>query len=208
MTLPIMLLFVGFAFIILFGGLSLLRREGLSLRFAMEALLITGLASGLAALTGLYIHPVFFLLFLYLVTFRVRILVDLGTYFARRKDFSQAERFYRLAERLWPDRTGSLILQVNRGTTLLQSGKLDEAVDVFKTILDQKSSGYLGRKYEAATYFNLGVAYLRKGLEGQATVAFNTVIDTLPVSEYARRASQALDRQRHKDNSGSTDKNL
>jgi tetratricopeptide (TPR) repeat protein len=203
-TLPVLLLLVGFAYIVLFGGLSLLRREGLSLRFALEAVVFTGLVSGLAALTGISIHPVFFLLGLYLVTMRVRLLVDIGTLFARRGRFSQAEQVYQLAAHLWPDLTGSLILQVNRATALLQSGKLDEAIGIFKETLDQKSSGFLGRKYEAAAYYNLGVAYLRKGMDGQATVAFNSAIDTLPASEYARSAARALEKQRRKNNPEST----
>jgi tetratricopeptide (TPR) repeat protein len=203
-TLPILLLLVGFAYIVIFGGLSLLRREGLSLRFALEALVITGLVTGFVVLTGTYVHPVLFLLVLYLVTMRIRLLVDGGTLFARRGNFLQAERVYQLAAHLWPDQTGSLILQANRGTALLQSGKLDDAIAMFNETLAQKSSGFLGRKYEAATEYNLGVAYLRKGMDAQATVAFNTAIDTLPASEYARRAARALEKQQHKDNPSST----
>jgi len=203
-TLPVLLLLVGFAYIVLFGGLSLLRREGLSLRFALEAVVFTGLVSGLTALTGLSIHPVFFLLGLYLITMRVRLLVDIGTLFARRGRFSQAERVYQLAARLWPDLSGSLVLKVNRATALLQSGKLDQAIAVFKETLDQKDSGFLGRKYEAAAHYNLGVAYLRKGQDAPATVAFNSAIDTLPASEYARRAARALEKQQHKSDKEST----
>jgi outer membrane protein assembly factor BamD (BamD/ComL family) len=42
------------------------------------------------------------------------------------------------------------------------------------------------------------VAYRRKGLDAQATAEFNAVLDTWPVSEYARRAKAALEQGRHK----------
>ena len=76
MSNAVLLLLVGCAYVVLVGGLSLLRREGLSLRLAVEAALIILLAIGLVVVTGLVIHPVLFLLFLYVVTMRVRILVD------------------------------------------------------------------------------------------------------------------------------------
>jgi tetratricopeptide (TPR) repeat protein len=203
-SLPVLLLLVGFAYIILFGGLALLRREGLSLRFAIEALVITGLVSGLAALTSLSVHPVFFLLLLYLITMRVRLLVDVGTFLARRGRFSQAERVYQLATRLRPDQTGSLVIQVNRGTALLQSGKPDEAIAVLNGVLEKSGQGYLGVKYEVATHYNLAVAYLRKNKEAQAIIEFNAVLDTWPASEYARHAAQALEQLRHKNNPETT----
>jgi len=199
MTLPVLLLFVGFAYIILFGGISLLRREGLSLRFAIEGVVFTGLVSGLAALTSFSVHPVFFLLFLYLITMRVRLLVDIGTIFAKRGRFSQAERIYQLAVRLWPDQTGSLVLQVNRGTALLQSGKLDEAIVMLNGVLEKSGQGFLGVKYESAAHYNLAVAYLRQKHDAQAVREFNAVLDTWPASEYAHRAVAALEKQRHKD---------
>lgn len=199
MTFLSILVIVGLAYIVIFGGMALLRREGLSLRFAAESIILTILA---AALTwaGVGVHPVVFLFILYLITMRVRLLVELATIYAKRGSFGTSERLFALALRLWPDQTSRLIVKVNHGTALLQQGKLEDALAMFKDVLDQKSSGFLGRKYEAAAHYNLGVAYLRKNMEGQATVAFNTAIDTLPASEYARRAAQALEQRRHKGN--------
>ena len=198
MSLPLMILLVAFAYIVLVGGLSLLRREGLSVRFAVEALVITFLAVGLVVLTGFYIHPVFFLLFLYLITMRVRLLVDIGTAFAKRGRFSQAERVYEFAAHLWPDQASLLVLQVNRGTALLQAGKLDEAIAMFDGVLLKSGQGYLGIKYESAAHYNLGVAYLRQNKEALAVREFNLVLETWPVSEYARYAATALERHRKK----------
>ncbi len=199
MSIPLIILFVGLAYVLLVGGLGLFRREGLSMRFAIEAVCITGLISLLAALTGFPINPVLFLILLYLLTMRVRILVDLANIFARQGKSSPAGRLYELAWRLWPDATGVLIMKVNQATLFLQENKLDESIAMFSDVLQQADQGYLGVKYEAATHFNLGVAYQRKNLPGKATAEFNAVIDTWPASLYAHRAQEALDRQRSKD---------
>lgn len=196
MSLPIILLFEGFSFIVLFGVISLLKREGLSSRFAVEGGIFTLVVSGLTALTGIQTHPVLFLILIYLLTIRVRILVDAGNIFAKRGQFEQADRLYHLAAKLWPDATNDLIIQVNQGTSLLQQKKLDEAIAIFTTVLQQAEQGYLGVKYEAATHYNLGVAYLRKNMDARASIAFNAAIDTWPASEYARRAEVALDKHR------------
>lgn len=197
---PLILLLVGFSYIVLFGAISLLKREGLSKRFAFEALIITLIVGGLTALAGVQTHPVLFLILLYLLTMRVRLLVDLGNIFARRGQFELADKLYKLADRLWPDATNRLILKVNQGTSFLQQKKLDEAITIFNDILEQAEQGYLGVKYEAATHYNLGVAYLRKHMDARAAIAFNAVIDTWPVSEFARRAEVALEKHRRKNN--------
>jgi len=200
MSSPILLLLEGFSFVVLFGVVSLLKREGLSRRFAVEGGIFTILLSGLSALTSIQTHPVLFLVLIYLLTMRVRVLVDLGNVFARRAQFELADKLYDLAARLWPDTTNRLILEVNQGTSLLQQQKLDEAIAIFNGVLEQAGHGYLGVKYEAATYYNLGVAYLRKNKDASASIAFNAVIDTWPASMYAHRAEVALEKHRRKSN--------
>jgi tetratricopeptide (TPR) repeat protein len=195
-NIPVLLLLIGFAYVLVVNGLSWFRREGMSRRLALEAIIFTGLVSGLAALTGFSLHPVIFLLALYLITMRVRLLVDVGTAFARSGRLSQAESVYQFAMHLWPDETGKLIILVNQGTLLLQRGHLDEAISTFHSVLEKSNQGYLGVKYESAAHYNLGVVYLRKNLEAQAAVEFNAVLDTWPASEYARRASSALENRR------------
>jgi tetratricopeptide (TPR) repeat protein len=204
MSLSIILLIEGFSYIVLFGAVSLLKREGLSSRFCFESVVIKMIFSGLTFLTGIQTHPVLFLVLIYLLTMRVRILVDLGTIFAKRAQFEQAEKLYNLASSLWPDATNGLILKVNQATSLLQQKKLDEAISIYNDVLKQAEQGYLGVKYEAATHYNLGVAYLRKNMDARASIAFNTVIDTWPVSEYARRAQIALEKHRRKKHSTTT----
>jgi len=198
MSLPITIMLVGFAYVIFFGVYSWLRREGLSLRFAREAVVFTLFVSGLIAFAGIPVQPVTFLVLLYFITIRVRLLVDLGNIFAKRGNFKLAGQTYQLANTLWPDEAGRLIIQVNQGTALLQQKKVDEAIALLKSVIKQAENGYLGVKYEAAAHYNLGVAYQRKNLDAQATVAFNAVLDTWPTSKYARHASAALERRRKK----------
>ena len=199
MNLPMFLLLEGLLFVVTFGALSLFRREGLSIQFAVEAVVITLIASGLTAFTPLDVSPILLLIVIYLVTMRVRLLVDLGTFFAQRGQFTQADRIYTLALRLWPDHAGRLIVEVNQGTACLQRNALDQAISIFKSVLEKAGQGYLGVKYESAAHYNLGVAYRRKNMEAQAIAEFNAVLDTWPASVYARHAQMALEQSRHKD---------
>ena len=198
MSLPFLILLIGLLYALLVGGLSLFRREGISMRFALESAAITVLASGLVAVSGISINPVVFLIILYLLTMRVRILIDLANVFAKQGQNALAERLYGFAARLWPDATGILVLKVNQATLLLQKNKLDESIALFTDVLKQAGQGYLGVKYEAAAHYNLGVAYLRNDMEARAAVEFNAVIDTWPMSIYAKRAEEALEKRRRK----------
>jgi len=197
---------IGLLYIVVFGGMALLRREGLSVRFAVESVCITAIFVILVVLTPVQIHPTVFLLLLYVVTLRVRLIVDLANYFARRGKYAQAERIYSFASHLWPDQTSRLILMVNQATLLLQENKLNESITLFTDVLSLENHGSLGVKYEAAAHFNLGIAYLRQNNGSKATIEFNSTIDTWPASLYAQRAQQALERQHHKDNSPAEDK--
>jgi tetratricopeptide (TPR) repeat protein len=206
MSLPFMIGLIGLLYILVFGVMALLRREGLSIRFAIESVCVTAIAEILVVLTPIQIHPVLFLILLYLITLRVRILVDLANIFARRDRFVQAERIYNLASHLWPDQTGDLIIKVNHATLLLQKNQIDESIAMFTNVLNQSNKGYFGVKYEAAAHFNLGVAYLRNNNNSRATIEFNAVLDTWPASEYARRAASALERHRSKNAPPSVEK--
>lgn len=203
MSLPFLLLLVGFLYALLVSGLALFRREGLSTSFILESAVITLILSGLAAISGYPVNPVLFLIVLYLLTMRVRLLVDVGTVFARSGRLSLAERLYQFATGLWPDETGKLVILVNQGTAFVQQGRLDEAIAAFHSVLEKSNQGYLGIKYESAAHYNLGVAYLRKNLDARAAVEFNAVLDTWPASEYARRAESALEQRRRKNSSTS-----
>jgi tetratricopeptide (TPR) repeat protein len=198
MSLHIMIGLIGLLYILVFSGLALFRREGLSIRFAVESVCVTAITVVLVWLTPIQIHPVLFILVLYFISLRVRIMVDLANIFARRGNYVQAESIYNLASHLWPDQTSDLIIKVNHAILLLQKNQLNESISMFKEILSQANQGYLGVKYEAAAHFNLGVVYLRNNNNSMATVEFNSVLDTWPASLYAHRAQEALERQRTK----------
>jgi tetratricopeptide (TPR) repeat protein len=205
MSLYLMIGLIGLLYIVVFGGLGLFRREGLSIRFAVESVCVTVIAVILVVLLRIQVHPVLFLIVLYLITLRIRILVDLANYFAKRGNNVRAESIYNLAYHLWPDQTNDLIIKVNHATLLLQKNQLNEAISMFTEVLSQADHGYLGVKYEAAAHFNLGVAYQRNNNNSMATMEFNSTIDTWPVSLYAQRAQQALDHQRHKERTPADD---
>jgi TolA-binding protein len=198
MSLHLMIGLIGLLYILVFGLMAVLRREGLSIRFAVESVCVTAIAVILMVLTPIQIHPVWFLLLLYLITLRVRILVDLANVFARRGNYVHAEKIYNFASHLWPDQSSDLIIKVNHAIMLLLKNQIDESISMFTQVLAQVDKGYLGVKYEAAAHFNLGVAYLRKENCSMATVEFNAVLDTWPASLYSRRAQEALERQRGK----------
>ncbi|MCX6026594.1 MAG: tetratricopeptide repeat protein [Chloroflexi bacterium] len=198
MSLPVMLLLEGLAYAVVFSGLSLVRQEKLSLRLAIETLLITLAVSGGTALSGYPTHPVLFLFGVYLVTMRVRLLVDVGNAFARRGRYPQAEALYGLAARLGPDPVGAIVLDLNRAAMLLQRGKTDEAIAALTGMLEKSKEGHVGPRHEAAVHYNLGAAYRRTGKEAQAIREFNAAVDAWPVSPYARRAEEALDQNRRK----------
>lgn len=198
MSLYLMIGLIGLSYIVVFGAMSFFKREGLSARFAVEALILTGIAVILVALTPIQIHPVIFLLLLYIITMRVRILVDLANTLANRGNTQRAEKIYDLAARMWPDQTNAFIVKVNHAILLVHKNQLDEAIASFTEVLSQASKGSLGVKYEAAAHYNLGVAYLRKESPYLAATQFKAVLDTWPVSVYATLAQKALDRLHNK----------
>jgi tetratricopeptide (TPR) repeat protein len=186
----LLILLVGLLYILGFGGLSLLRRQGLSLRFAIEGLIITG-AGALLTYFALPLPPLVVLVVLYLVTMRVRLLVDLGNWFASRRQHGQALAVYRAGSYLWPDLAGRQILLINRGVAELGMREPETAYRTLSEALAGEEVR-LGAKYLSAGYYNLGLACRRTGREQEAVRRFNEAIDALPHSLYAYAAQQAL----------------
>lgn len=188
LILPLISLF----FVLVFGGLSLLRREGLSNQFALEVLILTGLVLLLSWGLRVIINPIFFLILVYLVSMRARLLVDAANPLSVRGKHQIAESLFRLALRLRPDAVARSIVLINYGVTHQRQGKFKEAIEVLEEVLSAKPSGTLGPKYEAACRYNLGLAYLRAGEERKAVREFNEVIDLMPGSLHAVGARTAL----------------
>lgn len=197
----ILFLIVGLSYVAIFGGLSYLRREGLSMQFAFESLLLTGFIIAIMWYSRTSLNPAVFLFALYLITMRVRLCVEMGTYYAKRKDFQQADRFYTLASRLMPDASAKLVINLNQAISKLQRGDIQSAINELTDVLSSENREHLGAKYESAAHYNLGLAYLRSGMDAQGIVEFNRAIESFPTSEYARQAARAIEiRQRPKNN--------
>ncbi len=192
------LILTSFLFILVFGALSLLRREGLSVQFALEAVGLTVLLVGGSWLAGAPLNPVFLVVILYLVTMRSRLIVDVANLLARQRRYDLAFQLYRLGLAWWPDVTSRLIVLANRGAAELHKGEVDTAIQTLEGVLASEARSRLGLKYEAACYYNLGYAYEQKGDEVRSTARYHQAIELLPGSIYARAAQAALKRRRKK----------
>jgi tetratricopeptide (TPR) repeat protein len=195
----LLILLVSLLYLLGFGALSFMRRQGLSTRFAIEGLIVA-IIGALLALPPVSIHPAIFLGILYLVTMRVRLMVDLGNWFASRGRHGQALDLYQFALRLGPDDVSRQIVFINRGVTELRMQEPEAAYLTLKKALTDKELRP-GAKYLAAGHYNLGLACRRTGREAEAIRHFNIAIDTLPTSIYAHGARQALKRK-HRDEEG------
>ncbi len=186
-----LILLTGLIYIVGFGGLMVLRRQGLSARFALEGLALTALATVLTYAWPA-ISPLLFLAVLYLVTMRVRLLVDVGNLFGNRGDYSRALALLGLALRLGPDEAGRRIVLINRGVVELRM-KTPEAA---RRTLEEALAGEqvrLGALYLAAGFYNLGLAYRRTGNNNEAVRYLRRAIEIFPGSPYARAAARALE---------------
>lgn len=192
MTPVLILLGVGLCYVAIFGGLAWLRREGLSLQFALEGVGIT-LAFALLAWIGVFPpHPVLLLVILYLLTMRVRLLVDLARMLRNAIPPARLLGFYEVALRLWPDASGYVIAQIDRGATLLRAGRPQEAADALESALARRPTRRFNPRYDVACHYNLGLAYQRLGKRDRAIVHFNQVIESLPGTVYAHLAQRAM----------------
>lgn len=191
----LLILLLSLVFILVFGGLPVLRREGLSLQLAVEVLVLTGLGIGASMLIGFRLDPILFFIFLYLIVMRCRLLVDLGNLLSTRGRHQLALSVYRLAMRLEPDFPVRLTALISYGAVLVRVGALEEAIRILEAVLE-KGKERLQLKHESACHYNLGVAYMRLGRESRAVREFNEAIDVWPLSPYAQGARAALQRRR------------
>lgn len=186
----VLILLIGLLYLLGFGALSFMRRQRLSARFAIAGLILTGTGAALTYVS-VPVNPILFLVILYLVTMRVRLLVDLGNWFTSRKQHERALALFRLALRLGSDAVSRQIVLINRGVTQLRMQEPEAAyLTLEEALADEKVRS--GARYLAAGYYNLGLACRRTGREAEAIRRFNEAIDALPNSIYAHGARQAL----------------
>jgi len=191
---PWLIVLEGLLFILVFGGLALIRKEPLSVRFAVEGLVFTGLVMGLYGLTGFLLDPVLFLVLLYLLVMRSRILIDLGNFLAKRGKLDSARRLYTWAGHVGVEDSSKYVAQINLGACLVRERQLDEAIDILRPVVQEAEKSKLGPKYEAAARYNLGFALMRSGKTAEAVHHLNEVLELLPGSVYATGARAELNR--------------
>jgi len=202
MNLYFMILVVGLIYIVGFGALSLVRREGLSAQFALEVCAITALFELWLFLTGTYINPVIFLALIYVLSMRVRILVDIGSMLSNRGRQRDAIRVMQFALRLFPDKPSRLVAMVNMGIVQLRRKNPASAQELFEIVLKDAEGGGLGIKYEAACRYNLGLALQRQGKDAEAVSQFSEVTIIYPTSIYGQAAEKALEKRRSRQQAG------
>ncbi len=188
---------IGLLYIIVFSSLSLLRREGLSLQFALEVLGITALIEIITLLIGTVINPIFFLLFIYLFSMRARLLVDLANLLSARGRQRDAISVLQLALRLFPDLTARLIVLVNMGIIQLRRKNPESTQSLLESVLEEARDGGLSMKSEAACHYNLGLALQRQGKKAEAIRQFKKAIDAFSTSVYGKAAKKALQQQQN-----------
>ena len=175
-----------------FAAMSVLRREGFSPAFVVQSLAITAVFSAVNLLAGSRLHPVAFVLALYLLTMRVRILLDLGSLLASRGRGSDAGRVYELALALLPSPAEQSIAAINMGVCRLLAGDASSAAGLLSAALRDAERRRVGVRYRSAGHYNLGIACIKQGKKTEAAAELQRVLDLWPVSEYARRAEASL----------------
>lgn len=198
----LLLLLIACLFVLVFGGLGYLRREGLSVQFALEAMGLTVILIGGSRLLGTPINPFLFLILLYTITMRSRLVVDLANLLARRENYDQAFRLYDLGLAWWPDAASRLIVLTNKGAAQLHNGQVNVAIATLESVLDVEKRPRLGRKYEAACRYNLGYAYEQNEEDTKAVAQYQETIELAPGSLYAKAAEAALKRRKKKLSNG------
>jgi tetratricopeptide (TPR) repeat protein len=198
----LLLLLIACLFALVFGALSFLRREGLSVQFAVEVAVLTVVLVGGSYLIGTPMSPFLFLILLYLVTMRSRLTVDLANILTKRKNYGLAFRLYDLALAWWPDDASRLIVLTNKGAAELYSGHVEEAIHTLERVLEIEERPRLGLKYEAACRYNLAYAYEKNGQDAKAVEQYNETIDLFPGSVYGQAAQAALKRRKEKRGDG------
>jgi len=193
----LLILLIGLLYIVLFGGLSLLRREGLSLQFAFEVVGVSVVIEAVALVLGVPVNPLLYLVIVYLVSMRVRLLVDLANALSNAGRQRNAINLLQVAMRLYPDKSTRLVVLVNMGIVQLRRQNPESAQSLLQQAIDESQDGGLGIKFEAACRYNLGLALMRLGRSAQAVREFNEVTVIFPTSIYSKAAQKALEKHRH-----------
>lgn len=188
----LLILFIGIFYILVVGGFSLLRGEGLSAQFALEVLLLTGFVLLGMYLTNSDVNPILFLTFIYIISMRSRLMTSLAVLLSNRGRQKNAIDALQVALQLFPDGPTRSIILLNMGIVQIRRQNPESAIQLLEMVLDEKISSTIGMRFKAACLYNLGIAYQKKGNKAKAVTYFNKVIDEYPSTVFAQRAEKAL----------------
>lgn len=186
-----LIVFIGLAYIVLFGLLSKTRNEALSLQFAVEGMVITAIAWILVR-RGTLVNPILFFFVLYTVTMRARWLADLGNFLIARRRYRDGMMAFDLALRLWPDMLSRRIVEINQAVAFLRLGHVERARAMLEHVLQRAEESGLSPKHVAAAHYNLGIIARVEGDEAQARHHFMHAIEVGPHTIYGYGARQAM----------------
>lgn len=196
MSFYLMVILIGFSYALLFGFLTYLKREGFSFQFTLEAIVITLLVSGVGFFSGSEVNPILFLMFVYLVTMRSRLLTDIANFLSGRGRQRDAVAVLQVALSLFPDKQTRLIVLTNLGIVQLLRKNPSSAEAILTSVLDETKQGGLGVRYEAACHYNLGIALRELGQEAKSVRHFREAAEAFPGSTYGKAAEKALEERR------------
>lgn len=192
MNTSLLIAILGGFFAILFGLISTLEREGISLQFILEVVILTGLAVGGGYLTGRPANPFLFLLFLYLITMRSRLLSDLANFMSKRGRNREAISMLEVAQYLLPDKPTKQVIELNMGIAHLRDHRFAEAQTHLESVLEKAEKGGLGIRNRTTCLYYLGHALLQQGQISQAKRALRSAVKLFPNSPYGKAAAQSL----------------
>ncbi len=153
-------------YILGFGVLSFMRRQGFSTRFAIERLIVATIGA-LLPLTSVPVNPVIFLIVIYLTTMRVRLQVDLVTGLLPGDGIARPS-ISTGSPCAWGLTSSAARSCSSRGVTQL---RMQEPEAAYLTLEDALADKELrpGAKYLAAGCYNLGLACRRTDRENDPT---------------------------------------
>lgn len=196
MDLYVMIMILGFSYALLFGFLGYLKREGLSIQFISEAVVITLLVTGIGYATGSELNPILFLIFVYLITMRARLLTDVANLLSNRGRQRDAIAILQVAMRLFPDLQTRLIIMTNMGIVQILRKNPESAVTILNSVLEESKDGGLGIRYRAACEYNLGIALRAVGEDSKSVKHFREAAEIYPGSAFGKAATKALEERR------------
>ena len=183
-------------YVVLFGGLPVLRKEGFSRQWVIEALITGTVGLTVALILDVPVGVVSLLIMLFLlygVTMRARIAVDAGNFLCRRGLYPQAHALYRLALWLQPEPIARTLVLINTSVAYLRAGEVERAARVLEKVIATEPPE-MGPAQRAAGRYNLAVAYRKMGRESEARPLFQQVLDLHPRSLYGVGARHALEK--------------